>query len=433
MRLRDTLTGELVELAPGRDGRIGVYVCGPTVYNEIHVGNARPFVVFGLMKRYLEWRGRPVRLVENITDINDKIYAAARQRGVASDRLAAEMAAAYIADTDRLGLGRPDLEPLATESIAEIVELIGRLIENGHAYEAEGDVYFAVRSFPEYGKLSNQDPDQLIEGARVEPGEHKRDALDFVLWKANKPDEDTAWDSPWGRGRPGWHIECSAMAERYLGRRFAVHGGGRDLIFPHHENEVAQSCAVGRPFAQIWAHNGMLRLSGEKMSKSLGNIEPLHVALDEWGPETFLLFLLRAHYASPIDYTDENLTQARAAAETLRNRVRESTDGRSEQLEAAFRDALDDDFNTPRALALLFDAPPEAGGSVRELLDVLGLGGLADEEQAPAELVKKALERERARADRDFARADALRDELDAAGWEVRDTADGPRLYRRGS
>ena len=188
----------------------------------------------------------------------------------------------------------------------EIIALIEELIAAGHAYEAGGDVYFAVRSYPAYGRLSGQDPDQLIEGSRVEPGEHKRDPLDFAMWKAAKPDEDTSWESPWGRGRPGWHIECSAMAERYLGRRFAVHGGGRDLIFPHHENEVAQSCAVGRPFAQIWAHNGMLRLSGEKMSKSLGNIEPLHDALDEWGPETFLLFLLRAHYASPIDYTDDN-------------------------------------------------------------------------------------------------------------------------------
>jgi len=433
LRLRDSLTGQEVELQPGDDGVIGMYVCGPTVYNRIHVGNARPFVVFQLFKRYLEWRGQPVRLVENITDINDKIYRAAGQRGVASDRLAAEMAAAYIADTDRLGLGRPDVEPLATESIPEIVELIGRLIENGNAYEAEGDVYFAVRSFPGYGKLSNQDPDQLIEGARVEPGEHKRDALDFVLWKANKPDEDTAWDSPWGRGRPGWHIECSAMAERNLGPEFALHGGGRDLIFPHHENEVAQSHAAGRPFALAWVHNGMLQLSGEKMSKSLGNIEPLHAALDRWGAQTFLLYMLRGHYSAPIDYTDDALEQAQAAAETLRNRLRESTDGRSEQLEAAFRDALDDDFNTPKALALLFDAPPEAGASVRELLGVLGLGGLAEEEEAPPELVEKAAARERARAERDFARADALRDELDAAGWEVRDTADGPRLYRRGS
>jgi len=221
-----------------------------------------------------------------------------------------------------------------------------------------------VRSYPEYGRLSGQDPDQLIEGTQVEPGEHKRDPLDFAMWKASKPDEDTRWESPWGPGRPGWHIECSAMAERYLGRRFAVHGGGRDLIFPHHENEVAQSCAVGRPFAQIWAHNGMLRLSGEKMSKSLGNIEPLHTALDRWGAQTFLLYMLRGHYSAPIDYTDDALEQARAAAETLRNRLRDGTGGEDAALREKVCQALDDDFNTPRALADLFDAPAEASGTV---------------------------------------------------------------------
>ena len=328
MRIRDSLSGELRELQPGADGAIGMYVCGPTVYNRIHVGNARPFVVFQLMKRYLEWRGQPVLLVENITDINDKIYAAAVRLGVPSDHLAREMSQAYIADTDLLGLGRPDREPRATETMAEIIALIEELIAGGHAYEAGGDVYFAVRSFDRYGMLSNQRIDQLLEGAgSAEPGEHKRDPLDFALWKGNKPGEDTWWDSPWGRGRPGWHIECSAMAERWLGREFALHGGGRDLIFPHHENEIAQSEAGGRPFAQVWAHNGMLRLSGEKMSKSVGNIEPLHEAVEKWGAETLIMFLLRGHYASPIDYDDEALEQARRAAETLRNRLRDGGDG----------------------------------------------------------------------------------------------------------
>ena len=432
MRLRDSLTGEMVELTPGSDGVIGMYVCGPTVYGRIHVGNARPYVVFGLMRDYLRWRGFQVRLVENVTDVNDTIYRAARERGVPSDRWAREMTEAYVRDTDRLGIGRPDLEPLATETLPQIIDLIERLVADGRAYRAGGDVYFAVRGFPEYGRLSGQDPDRLLEGARVEPGEHKRDPLDFALWKGNKPDEDTAWDSPWGRGRPGWHIECSAMAELHLGAEFALHGGGRDLIFPHHENEVAQSRAAGRPFARVWAHNGMLRLSGEKMSKSKGNIEPLADALDRWSTETFLLYLLRAHYASPVDYTDEALAQAQAAAETLRNRLRDSRDGHDPALEAAVCEALDDDFNTPRALALLFDAPAAAGGTVGELLGVLGLGGLAEEEQPPAELVAKAVERERARSERDFARADALRDEILAAGWELRDTAQGPRLYRHG-
>ena len=273
------------------------------------------------------------------------------------------MSEAYIADTDLLGLGRPDREPRATETMAEIIALIEELIADGHAYEAGGDVYFAVRSFDRYGMLSNQRIDQLLEGAgSAEPGEHKRDPLDFALWKGNKPGEDTWWDSPWGRGRPGWHIECSAMAERWLGREFALHGGGRDLIFPHHENEIAQSEAGGRPFAQVWAHNGMLRLSGEKMSKSVGNIEPLHEAFEKWGAETLIMFLLRGHYASPIDYDDEALEQARRAAETLRNRLRDGGDAQDEALRLAVCEALDEDFNTPRALALLFDAPPASGG-----------------------------------------------------------------------
>jgi cysteinyl-tRNA synthetase len=432
MRLRDSLTGDVRPLTPGADGSVGMYVCGPTVYNRIHVGNARPFVVFQLMKRYLEWRGEPVTLVENITDINDKIYIAARELGQPSDELAAEMTRIYIEDTDRLGIGRPDREPLASETVTEIVALIEELIAGGHAYESGGDVYFAVRSFPEYGRLSGRNPDEQLEGARVDPGEHKRDPLDFVLWKANKPDEDTAWDSPWGKGRPGWHIECSAMSERWLGREFSLHGGGRDLIFPHHENEVAQSRAAGRPYAQVWAHNGMLRLSGEKMSKSLGNIDPLHEVLDRWGAETLLVFFLRAHYASPVDYTDDALEQAKATAETLRNRLRDGGEGRDAKLEAAVVEALDDDFNTPRALALLFDAGPEAAGSVREILGVLGLGSLAEEEPPPDDLVAKAQEREAARRERDFEQADRLRDEIAAAGWELRDTDRGPRLYRHG-
>ena len=438
MRIRDSLSGELRELQPGADGVIGMYVCGPTVYNRIHVGNARPFVVFQLMKRYLEWRGQPVLLVENITDINDKIYAAAVRLGVPSDHLAQEMSQAYIADTDLLGLGRPDREPLATETMAEIIALIGELIAGGHAYEAGGDVYFAVRSFDRYGMLSNQRIDQLLDGAgSAEPGEHKRDPLDFALWKGNKPGEDTWWDSPWGRGRPGWHIECSAMAERWLGREFALHGGGRDLIFPHHENEIAQSVAGGRPFAQVWAHNGMLRLSGEKMSKSVGNIEPLHAAVEKWGAETLIMFLLRGHYASPIDYDDEALEQAEATAQTLRNGLRlahgdRGGDGRS-VIEDVQR-ALDDDFNTPKALARLFEAnwrDDRERDAVIEVLEVLGLGGLAREEQAPPELWEKARERDAARAERDFDRADKLREEIEEGGrWEVRDTGSGTAIYR---
>jgi cysteinyl-tRNA synthetase len=428
VRVRDSRTGEPLELVPGGDGRIGMYVCGPTVYGRIHVGNARPFVVFGLMKRYLEWCGQPVNLIENITDVNEKIDVAARERGISSAELAAEMTSAYIADTDRLGIGRPDHEPLASETIAEIVALIAELVAGGHAYEAGGDVYFAVRSFPEYGRLSGQNPDELRAGARVEPGEHKRDPIDFALWKAAKPDQDEAWLSPWGRGRPGWHIECSAMAERLLGPAFELHGGGRDLIFPHHENEVAQSCSAGRPFARVWAHNGMLRVSGEKMSKSRGQIDRLADALDRFGAETFLMFLLQAHYANPVDYSDEAMERAAAACETLRNRLRAGS-GVDPGLRTAACAALDDDFNTPEALALLFRAPAGARDTVAELLDVLGLGSLAHDAPPPPEVVALAQERQRAREGRDFAESDRLRDEIAGRGWEVRDGASGFELY----
>jgi cysteinyl-tRNA synthetase len=430
MRLRDTLTGELRELEPGPDGTIGIYVCGPTIYGRIHVGNARPVIVFLQMKRYLEWRGQPVRLVENITDINDKIYVAARARGVRSDDLAAEMARAFIDDTDRLGLGRPDDEPLASETIPEIVALIEELIRAGHAYEAGGDVYFAVRTFDRYGELSGQRVDQVEAGGGAETGDHKRDPVDFALWKATKDDEDTWWPSPWGDGRPAWHIECSAMAEKLLGREFAVHGGGRDLIFPHHENEIAQSCSIGRGFARVWAHNGMLRLEGEKMSKSEGNIDQLSDVLDRWGPETLMMFMLQAHYASPVDYTDEALEQAQRACETLRNRLRAGS-GHDPAVKAAVCEALDDDFATPRTVALLFRAPPEARDTVAEVLDVLGLGALARVDAAPAEVEDLASARDAARARRDFAESDRLREEIAARGWEVRDTAQGHDLVRR--
>jgi cysteinyl-tRNA synthetase len=443
MRLRDTLTGELRELEPGPDGTLGFYVCGPTIYDRIHVGNARPVVVFLQMKRYLEWRRQPVRLVENITDINDKIYVAARARGVRSDELAAEMARAFIADTDRLGLGRPDDEPLASETIREIVALIEELIAAGHAYEAGGDVYFAVRSFARYGELSGQRPDEVAAGARVEPGEHKRDPVDFALWKATKDDEDTWWPSPWGDGRPAWHIECSAMAEKLLGREFAVHGGGRDLVFPHHENEIAQSCSIGRGFARVWAHNGMLELRGEKMSKSEGNIDQLADALDKWEPETLIMLFLQAHYASPMEYSDATLEQARAACATLRERLREgrrfgsvpvSIYTMADELRANVVAALDDDFNTPKAMALLFNAANTRGAvteTVAEILGVLGLGSLSDVDPAPPEVAELAAAREAARARRDFAESDRLRDEIAALGWEVRDTADGHDLVRR--
>src|SRR4051812_40279210 len=261
IRIHDTLTGAPKALEPRDPGKVGIYACGPTVYGRIHVGNARPFVVFSLLKRFLEHEGLEATLVANITDINDKIYVAAREQGVPSAELARDMTAAYRADTDRLGIGRPDHEPLATETLPEIVDLIEALVERGHAYEADGDVYFRVRSHPSYGELSHRDVDQMDQGEGVEGAGRKQDPLDFALWKAAKPDEDTSWASPWGAGRPGWHIECSAMAEKLLGVGFEIHGGGSDLLFPHHENEAAQTAAArGAPLARIWMHNGMIEL-----------------------------------------------------------------------------------------------------------------------------------------------------------------------------
>ena len=284
LRIRDTLSGEIRPLQAKEPGKVGIYACGPTTYGPIHVGNARPYVVFTLLKRFLEHEGYEPTLVVNVTDINDKIYAAAREQGVASDQWAREMTDAYVADTDRLGLGRPDAEPLASETIPEIVALIEALIEREHAYESGGDVYFRVRSFPGYGKLSNNRPEDMDQGEEAGSAELKEDQLDFALWKATKEDEDTSWESPWGKGRPGWHIECSAMAEKLLGLDFAIHGGGLDLVFPHHENEIAQTEAGrGEPLARIWMHNGMLQLDAEKMSKSVGNIFQLSEALDRYG------------------------------------------------------------------------------------------------------------------------------------------------------
>ena len=306
-------------MKPNADGEVRIYACGPTVYGRIHVGNARPYVVFSLLARLFVHEGYKVTFVANITDVNDKIYAAALTAGVPSEQLAREMSDAYIADTGRLGLGRPDHEPRASETIREIVELIEQLIEGGHAYAVDGDVYFSVRSYPEYGELSHRDVDEMDQGEGVEGADRKRDPADFALWKAHKPGEDTAWDAPWGPGRPGWHIECSAMAEQLLGVGFEIHGGGVDLIFPHHENEAAQTCAAhGVPLAQLWVHNGMVRLDQAKMSKSVGNIFLLHQALDAYGRDALLMYFCGGHYRQPIEFDDERLVEARARVERIR-------------------------------------------------------------------------------------------------------------------
>jgi len=423
MRLYSTLQRQLVELPPP-PAKVGIYVCGPTVYQRIHVGNARPYVIFLWLRRWLTGRGYEVRLVSNITDVNDKIYVEAEREKRGSDDLAGEMSDWYLADTDRLGLGRPDAEPRATETMDEITRLIVELVTSGHAYEARGDVYFRVGHYGDYGQLSGQKPDQMAE---QEPNPLKEDARDFALWKATKEGEDTSWDSPWGKGRPGWHIECSAMAADELGPAFEIHGGGLDLVFPHHENELAQSRAAGQEFARIWMHNGLLRLTGEKMSKSLGNIQTLERVLDEWGRETLLLFFMTAHWRSPIDFSPETMEAAREQGWTFRNAFLQPPERQQARGWDIFEDALDDDFSTTEALAVLHEW--RAAGQLELLrrgLALFGLESLAEAEQAPAELEEMAQKRQAARATGDFAEADRLRDEIAAAGWEVRDVSDDP-------
>jgi cysteinyl-tRNA synthetase len=406
---------------------VRTYVCGPTVYARAHIGNARPFVIGMWLRSWLKANGYDARLVHNITDINDKIYDAAPGK---SAELAERATAWYLEDTGDLGLGMPDYLPKATESVPAIVSFIEELVATGHAYHAGGDVYFRVASFPDYGRLSGQKPDQVEQGE--EPSPLKEDPRDFALWKANKPaTEDTWWDSPWGRGRPGWHIECSAMAEEIYGPAFEIHGGGLDLVFPHHENEVAQSRALGHPFAHIWAHNGMLQFTGEKMSKSSGDVETIRDALDGWGRETILVFFLTASWRKPIDYSNETMTQAAARLETLRNAFTRDPAEHDESGWQAFADALNDDFDTPAALAVLHDW---ASRGQLELLQrglaVFGLESVAERAEAPPEIVELADRRLRARADRDFETSDRLRDELAEAGWEMRDHADGYDLVR---
>jgi cysteinyl-tRNA synthetase len=459
VRIKDTLTGELRSLG---GERVGIYACGPTVYSRIHIGNARPFVVFSLFARFLRSEGYDPKLVVNVTDINDKIYVAARNAGRGSAKFAAEMTAAYIEDTDRLGVGRPDAEPLASETVEGIVALIAELVEGGHAYESGGDVYFRVRSFDAYGKLSNRRPEDMDQGEDAGSASLKEDRLDFALWKAHKPGEDTSWDAPWGPGRPAWHIECSVMAERELGDNFAIHGGGSDLVFPHHENEIAQSEAAGRPFARAWMHNGMIETDAAKMSKSEGNIFQLSKALDAYGREAVVAYLISGHYRQPLAFGEEQMEEAVARVERLRNFFRDRPGGGASEGGSAdkqrggsggppsdapierFRDALADDFNTPKALAEMFELVGSANRGevdadaaaveVAEMLELVGLATLARPDEggkADPEAQRLMQEREEARASKDFARADELRDELAAMGWTVRDSADGPSLVPR--
>ena len=424
MLLYDSLTRSKRELPPP-PGPIRMYVCGPTVYQRIHVGNARPYIVFLWLKRWLEHQGYDVTLVENVTDVNDKIYEAAAKQGIGSEDLAAQATRWYFDDTEGLGIGRPDHEPLASETIPEIVALIEELIERGLAYESQGDVYFRVAEYGDYGELSGAKLEDMVA---QEPSDLKADQRDFALWKATKPHEDTSWESPWGLGRPGWHIECSAMAEKLLGPVFEIHGGGIDLRFPHHENELAQSRGAGREFAQLWAHNGMLELAQEKMSKSLGNIVSLRDVLDEHGREAILLLFLGAHYRSPVEYSDEAMEAAKTQAGDFRTAFRVVDRAEGAPSWDDFAAALDDDFNTPLALSILHAW--RSAGELELLARGLAIFGLGVEEAgaAPDEVTTLAEARQKARAEGDYARADELRAEIDALGWEVQDVPEGFRL-----
>ena len=458
IRLHDTRTGEVIPLQPRDPDRVGIYACGPTVYSRIHIGNARPFVVFSLLKRFLEHEGYETTLVVNVTDVNDKIYDAARadphsddpvrRAGRPSAELAAEMTALYVSDTDALGFGRPDHEPLASETMDGIVAYIQDLIDSGHAYESGGDVFFRVRSDPDYGSLSHRRVDDMDQGEGVEGSDRKQDPLDFALWKAHKQDEDESWSSPWGRGRPGWHIECSAMAESLLGVGFDIHGGGSDLVFPHHENEAAQTRAArGEELAQIWMHNGMIQFTGEKMAKSVGNIALLHEVVEQYGRDAVVMYLLGGHYRQPLAFSPAELQDADRRVQRIRDALRRLEPGVPSPPDMrgnaeAFFEALADDFNTPKALACLFEWVREANrrgeavgdGDLREMLATLGLENLrplaatGDVQAIDPEAVALLASREAARSERDFERADRLRDEIAARGWEIRDGAAGPEL-----
>lgn len=455
LSLYNTLTRAKEAFTPLSAECVSVYVCGPTVYNPPHIGNARPAVVFDVLVRLLRAR-YPVRYVRNITDVDDKINAAAAERGETIAEVAQRYAAIYHADMAALGVARPDVEPLATEHIESMIRMITTLIDGGHAYAAEGHVLFRVESFADYGALSRRDTRQLLDGARVEVAPYKEHAGDFVLWKPSTAAQP-GWDSPWGRGRPGWHIECSAMAAEHLGPTIDIHGGGNDLIFPHHENEIAQStCAHGgAPFARYWLHNGFVNVDHTKMSKSLGNVVLVHDLLEQVPGEVVRLALLSAHYRQPLDWSDEVLSEARRKLDRLYNALRRVDGWQATWPEAApdpaVVAALDDDINTPRALAALFnlardlnklDPGPAAAAAAATLRASAALVGLLDtdpeawfrqDEQGDIDvaLIESLLEqRTAARAAGDYTAADSLRDQLTELGVVIEDSADGPQWRR---
>ena len=465
IKLYNTLKKQKEEFRPIEPGKVGIYCCGPTTYNFIHLGNARPLVVFDTIRRYFLWRGMDVRYVQNFTDVDDKIIKRGHEEQMAPEAVAEKYIAAYFEDAKALNVLPADVHPRVTEHIPEIIALIEKIIANGHAYAAGGDVYFDVLSFPRYGELSGRAVEDLKAGARVDPTEHKRNPLDFALWKAAKPGEP-AWDSPWGKGRPGWHIECSAMSRKYLGDTFDIHGGGADLVFPHHENEVAQSkAATGSDFVHYWLHNGFITVNEEKMSKSLGNFFLLRDILAKFPGPVVRYYLLATHYRSPIDFSDDKLASAQKSLERIHNSWQLFQDAQKRAVPGAdaafsaliakhkeeFIAAMDDDFNTALAISVVFNfcrdlntwlaahptPPVETMAEARALFEgfdaVLGMIIPVEAEKGGLEDALMALIldiRQKARANKDWATADAIRDGLKAAGVVVEDTPQGARWKR---
>ena len=458
MKLFNTMTRRKDDFVPMEPGKARIYACGPTVYNFFHIGNARPFIIFDTLRRYLEYTGMEVAFVQNFTDVDDKMIARANEEHVTLKELGERFIAEYYKDAKGLGIRPATVHPKATEHIGDIISLVSNLIEKGHAYESNGDVYFDVAGFPGYGKLSGQSLDDLKAGARIDVTDAKRNAEDFALWKAAKPGEDS-WDSPWGKGRPGWHIECSAMSMRYLGETIDIHGGGQDLIFPHHENEIAQSeAATGKPFARYWMHNGYINVDNEKMSKSKGNFFTVRDIAQKYDLKVVRLFMLSAHYRNPINFSEELIMQAASAMARIKNcrdnlKYITQTGGTNTvdvekdtcALEERFRQAMDDDLNTAEAIGVIFEyirdinlafehggdkkSAGDALAALDKVLDVLGL--VPEEEEIPEEVTELVRQRQAARAARDFAAADALRDKITALGYEVKDTPEGAKINKR--
>ncbi|MCQ8126888.1 cysteine--tRNA ligase [Methylomonas rivi] len=454
LKIYNTLTRSKQEFIPKRSGKVGMYVCGMTVYDYCHIGHARVMVVFDTVARYLRYSGYELTYVRNVTDIDDKIIQRANENGEDFSALTERFIVAMHEDERALAVLPPDIEPKATQSIADIIAMIAKLIEREYAYVgANGDVFYAVNRFQGYGKLSGKNIEDLNAGERVDVDNAKRDPLDFVLWKMAKPGEPY-WDSPWGQGRPGWHIECSAMSTCCLGNHFDIHGGGMDLQFPHHENEIAQSeGATGEPFVNYWMHNGFVRVNEEKMSKSLGNFFTVREVLKQYRPEVIRFFILSSHYRSPLNYSDEQLDDAGAALTRLYTALRciEITDVAIDaDYKLRFEQAMDDDFNTPVALAVLFDLARELNkaedktqlaASLKQLAGILGLlqddpdgflkGGTGNESLAEAEIDQLIAARKAAKVNKDWAQADAIRDRLKEHGIVLEDVAGGNTIWRR--